>query len=102
VRDGKMQYCFGLSAANTTAGTPAHVSEQSPFSVANMTKSSVQFCWRSGLPGMQSHTKGCRGCDCASIRVALHPDDPDSAELTFHQSPPVVHGAFLRTHTCPV
>jgi hypothetical protein len=41
---------------------------------------------------MQTHAKDCRGCDCAAITISLpDPEEPDKAELTFWQSPPVIH-----------
>lgn len=81
VREKAMQYCFGYTAPS--------IREQSPFTVNSTSADSVSFCWREGLPGMQTHTEDCRGCDCAAIRIDLK--DKDFAELTFWQSPPVIH-----------
>ena len=86
VRETQMQYCFGYTPGATTPR------EQSPFSVNSTSENSVSFCWREGLPGMQTHAKDCRGCDCAAISISIpDPEQPDSAELTFWQSPPVIH-----------
>ena len=86
VRETQMQYCFGYTQGATTPR------EQSPFSVNSTSENSVSFCWREGLPGMQTHAKDCRGCDCAAISISIpDPEQPDSAELTFWQSPPVIH-----------
>jgi hypothetical protein len=82
VRETQMQYCFGYTAG-------VGVREQSPFAVNSTSADSVSFCWREGLPGMQTHTKDCSGCDCAAIRISMTGED--RAELTFWQSPPVIH-----------
>eukprot|EP01050_Picozoa_sp_SAG11_P002586 SAG11_NODE_133_length_15400_cov_10.132344_7_plen_147_part_00 len=74
-----MQCCFGEEL----------LAEQSPFSVHSTNESSVKFCWREGLPGMQTHTKDCEGCDCASILITVQ--DVDNIEFTFWMSPPVIH-----------
>lgn len=85
VRENSMQYCFGYTAPD--------VREQSPFSVNSTSDSAVTFCWRDGLAGMQTHTTGCSGCDCAKITITLK--DKDNAELTFWQSPPVIHAHIM-------
>lgn len=86
IRDTAMQYCFGFVEE---VQSPA---EQSPFSVAAVSDSSITLCWRAGLPGMQTHAKDCRGCDCAKLTITAK--DDDSAELLFQQSPPHVHAHF--------
>lgn len=85
VRKDKMQYCFGYTAPDVT--------EQSPFTVNSTSGTEVSFCWREGLPGMQTHAAGCNGCECAAIRITLTGED--RVELTFWQSPPVVHAHLV-------
>ena len=79
VSGNKMQYCFGEEA----------VFEQSPFSVSVVTETNVTFCWRTGLKGMPTQAKGCSGCDCAAIEIALV--DANTLHFQFWMSKPVVH-----------
>jgi len=81
------QYCFGQQT----------LFEQSPFSVQQVTDTSVNRCWRNGDRGMPTHKKGCQGCDCA--RIFLNLTDPDTLTLTFWMSPPVVHADFTFTRS---
>jgi hypothetical protein len=79
VSGNQMQYCFGEEA----------VFEQSPFSVNSTSDKDVTFCWRTGGRGMPTHTKGCTGCDCASIQITL--TDANTLHFQFWQSKPVPH-----------
>lgn len=81
------QYCFGQEV----------LFEQSPFQVQEVTETSVNFCWRDGDRGMPTHTKGCKGCDCA--RIFLNLTDPDTLTFTFWMSPPVVHADLVFTRS---
>jgi hypothetical protein len=79
VSGNEMQYCFGEEV----------VFEQSPFSVHSVSDTNVTFCWRTGGRGMPTHTRGCTGCDCASIQMTL--TDANTLHFQFWQSRPVLH-----------
>jgi hypothetical protein len=66
-----------------------------------VSENSVTFCWRRGLYGMPTHTKGCSGCDCAKILLTL--TDDDTLQFQFWMSPPVLHAdlTFVRTGPAP-
>lgn len=83
------QYCFGTKV----------LAEQSPFEVQQITDTSVNICWRSGDRGMPTHTKGCKGCDCA--RIFLNLTDADTLSFTFWMSPPVIHADLVFTRSGP-
>jgi hypothetical protein len=86
VAGNKMQYCFGQGGV---PGGNKTLAEQSPFSVNSTSETEVSFCWRTGLRGMPTHPIGCSGCSCAALKIQL--TSTDTMELTFWQSPPVVH-----------
>lgn len=98
VRENLMQYCFGYQAPGTGILPVGYVKERSPFSVNSTTNTSVQFCWREGFPGMQTHSKNCRGCDCAKIVINVN---GNSLDLTFWQSPPVIHAHLVMSRSGP-
>jgi len=90
VTGNETQYCFGPTSTKK-------LGEQSPFSVESITDTSVNFCWRRGLRGMPTHTKGCSGCDCA--RILLNLTDANTLQFQFWMSPPVLHAdvTFVRS-----
>ena len=64
-------------------------SNKAPFSVSVVIETNVTFCWRTGLKGMPTQAKGCSGCDCAAIEIALV--DANTLHFQFWMSKPVVH-----------
>jgi len=92
VTGNQTQYCFGDVNSRK-------LFEQSPFEVDTVTETSVNFCWRSGLYGMPTHTKDCSGCGCA--RILLNLTDANTLHFQFWMSPPVLHASLVFNRTGP-